>query len=117
MTENQIVTTDRPDLEANDLVLAKEVADALHQHYPNHFWAVQVEGKQGVIYVRNLSLSGSWGYVIKLGPIYSASELRRQIMRAGGELLERYRVARARADHEALVHLPTDFAGRHIAQI
>jgi hypothetical protein len=34
-------------------------------------------------------------------------------MRAGGELLERYRQRRAHADEAALHTLPTNFAGLH----
>lgn len=107
-----IVTTDRPDLAANDLVMAKNMAETLHRQYPGHLWAVSVDGKQGIADVRNLALSGTWGFRLKLPAIYSASEFDREVMRAGGELLERHRVARRKADPDQLNHLPTDFAGR-----
>ena len=37
----------------------------------------------------------------------------KKVLRAGGELLERYRQRRGKADDAALFLLPTDFAGLH----
>jgi len=107
------ITTDAPQIPLGDLILAKDMADVLHRHYPGHLWAVTCEGSKGIATVRNLMLSGNWGFVIKLRTHYSASSFAQEVMRAGGELLERYRLARTKADNEQLAHLPVDFAGRH----
>lgn len=111
------LATDSPQLTANDMVMAKQMAEKLHQHYPGHLWAVQVQGVKGIADVRNLMLSGSWGFRLKLPDIYSGSDFDRQIVRAGGELLERYRIRRAGMRHVAdeIASAPVDFAGNMIA--
>ena len=86
---NELVT-ENPELAANDLVMAKQMAETLHSHYPGHAWAVTCDGATGIATVRNLALSGNWGFTLKLTTTYSASEFRRRIVMAGGELLERY---------------------------
>jgi hypothetical protein len=109
----QGLITDAGDVDVNDFVLSKQMADTLHKAYPGHLWAVAVQGKQGIAKVYNLALSGQWGFLLKLKDHSTASDWDKQVVRAGGELLERYRVARGRANPEALNHLSTDFAGRH----
>jgi hypothetical protein len=96
---------------ANDMILAKEIADALNSHYPGHLWAVNVDGPNGVANIRDLLLSGQMGYVLKLVNIFSASDFRRDVVRAGGEILERYRMTRGRLDEGQYAGLKTNFAG------
>lgn len=106
------IVTDAPQIAANDLIAAKNAADVLNRHYPGHLWAVSCD--QGMLDVRNMALSGNWGFRVKLPVIYSASEFDRQIMRAGGEILERYRIRRSRKpDNDAISALPVNFAGLH----
>ena len=104
--------TATPDLGANDFVIAREMAEALHQAYPGHLWAVSCSGETGMADVRNLMLSGSWGFRLKLKDIYSGSAFKKDVIKAGGELLERYRVARGRFNAENMASMPVDFAGR-----
>lgn len=99
------------DTGANDMVLAKEIADILHRHYPGHLWAVNVDGRNGVANIRDLLLSGQWGYVLKLTTVFSASEFGRDVVRAGGEILERFRVERGRLNEAEYATLKTNFAG------
>lgn len=56
-------------------------------------------------------LSGNWGFQLRLPANYSASDFRRRVIRAGGELLERYRVTRGKADPDELAGLQRDFTG------
>jgi len=106
------LVTENPQVSANDLVTAKQMAEALHQHYPGHLWAVTCDGNTGMADVRNLALSGNWGFRLKLRDIYSASEFKKEVMRAGGELLERYRLRRGVLNQDHYSTLETDFAGR-----
>jgi hypothetical protein len=99
------------DTNANDMIMAKEIADALNAHYPKHLWAVNVDGKNGVATIKNLLLSGQWGYLLKLTNMFSASDFRKDVLRAGGEILERYRVNRGRLDEAQYATLSTNFAG------
>ena len=107
------LVTDAPSIRANDLVMAKDMADALHTAYPGHLWAVNVNGDKGLADIYNLALSGDRAYRMHLNTIYSASEFKKDVLRAGGEILERFRVARARFNLDHYSTLPTDFAGRH----
>lgn len=87
--------TDNPNVVVNDFLLAKRMAEVLHKHYPGHLWAVTCEGQTGIATVRNLRLSGMWGFTLKLKNIQDDPTLKRVVM-AGGELLERYKVARGK---------------------
>jgi hypothetical protein len=113
MTDESLAT-ETPDIPILDKVMAANMADTLHKHFPGHPWAVNVNGKQGIATVYNFLLSGQMGYILHLDAACSATEWDRMVMRAGGEILERYRQKRARANLEALVHVETDFAGRSI---
>lgn len=104
--------THAPAIGANDEVMAKEMADALHQAYPGHLWGVNVNSKQGIASVRNFHLSGNWGFLLHLPPIYSASEWKKRVLMGGGELLERYRQSRGRIRPDHIESHPVDFAGR-----
>jgi hypothetical protein len=112
-----VLTSDTPTVDANDYVLAKNAAETLHQHYPGHLWAVSVNQRARMLDIRNLALSGAWGFRIPLATIFSGTQLDRLVMRAGGELLERYRVQRGAANVEALQALPVNFAGHHRADV
>jgi hypothetical protein len=116
VTDDDIVT-DTPTIPANDLVLAKSMADTLHSHYPGHLWAVTVNGAQGVADIRNLALSGNWGFRLILVGNYSISEFLDRVKRAGGEILERYNLARGRLNLDALANLKTDRLGRTVGDL
>jgi len=79
-----------------DLALAKRLAEHLTRHYPGHLWAVNVDSHQGVATIQNMRLSGRWGFVLKFPDLTYEDEIAREAMRAGGELLERYRLSRGR---------------------
>lgn len=97
-----------------DFDTAKNMAEWLNEQYPGHLWAVNVKGEQGIATVHNLMLSGQWGFILKLDKNYSASDFRRRVIKAGGELLERYNVRRGVVDQAQLAALPMDFAGRTV---
>lgn len=110
-TTIQGLLTDVPKVSLYELNLAKQMAEALHQHYPGHLWGVCVSEKTGMADIRNLALSGQWGYRLKLKDHYSASEWKAEVVRAGGEILERFKVTRGRAT-DNINALPVDVAGR-----
>ena len=87
-------------------ILAKNVGEHLHRKYPGHLWAVNVEG--GVVNVRNLYLSGMWGFRILESEIDPDFKI---ITRAGGEILERYHLARGKADADAINSLERNLRG------
>lgn len=111
MSQITNIATDAPDIGANDYVMAMNMANILHKHYPGHLWAVTCQGDQGIATVRNLALSGKWGFLLKLKDIYSASSWDKKLVMAAGELLERYRLSRGKLNINQYAGLATDFSG------
>lgn len=97
--------TDNPNIEANDYVVARNIAECLQKHYPGHLWGVTCEGKAGIATVRNFSLSGKWGFIIKLSELFGDTEYR-SVKRAGGEILERFNLSRGRVNEDRIMELP-----------
>lgn len=79
---------------------AKEVAETLTRHYPNHLW--QVGWAPGnVLVVKNALIGGGkYGYTIDCPRSISATDLAHTAMLAGGELLERCGMRRGAWDGE-----------------
>jgi hypothetical protein len=98
-----------------DVMLQTELEKVLHRHYPGHAWSVDCNIRQGMINVHNLFLSGMYGFRLKLHGAFSASQVEHDVMMAGGELLERYRLTRGEFNVEKWCGLRTDFAGNLIA--
>lgn len=81
---------------------AKVVAEELTKHYPNHLWAVGWAPGMTLI-VRLLGIfNGEFGYLIHTTKSYSASDLAKRAVMAGGELLERCGVKRGAWNGEDL---------------
>lgn len=106
MSDAQIITMEAGDAdEISDLVLAKQIGEALNNVYPNHPWVVGFQGRGLVI--RHLSIAGEVSRV--LGKDGFSSLLPRdklgthkQVVKAatmfGGELLEAFGLPRGRWD-------------------
>lgn len=95
--------------DCHDMVMAKTAADALDKAYPGHLWAVDVNG--GMLNIRNLLLSAEWGYRIKVPTVFTASDLGARVLKGGGEILERFSMARGRFSEAKYLDLKTNFAG------
>lgn len=118
MNEAQLVTAE-PVLRANDEVVAKEVAELLLANYPGYLWAVSIDSREtvGMLDIRNLSLSGKWGFRFPLKEYFDGLSTRHKIVMAGGELLERYRMPRRRFDPGHYEAIPTDRFGNFKADL
>lgn len=118
MTDDQLVTAE-PILRANDEVVAKEVAELLLRHYPGYLWAVSIDSRTtvGMLDIRNLSLSGKWGFRFPLKEYFDGLSTTKKIARAGGELLERYRMPRRKFSPTDYAHIPTDRFGHFKADL
>ena len=95
-----------------DFNMARDMAEALHAAYPGHLWAVTCEGEKGIATVRNMALVGDWGFVLNLHEMSSASDWKRRVVMAGGEVLERFKLSRGAASQDAIADLKMDFTGR-----
>ncbi|MDD5084196.1 MAG: hypothetical protein PHT88_04715 [Candidatus Moranbacteria bacterium] len=98
------------ELEAANQTIARTLAETLNKHYPGHAWAVKADVEQGVANVFNLALSGEWGFVLRLDELMNDPNMKLTI-RAGGELLERYRLSRGKLKEQDMAELSFDIKG------
>ena len=96
----------------NDYDLAKRCTEVLDRRYPGHLWAVTVN--QGVIIIHNMALSAEYGYAIHSRDLDTEY---RHVIRAGGEILERFNMARSRLREDELFNINRDFAQRPIGDL
>jgi hypothetical protein len=74
---------------ANLLNLVKGAGDTLERHYPGWLWQIRPNEHGGIIDIFSLKLSGRLAYTLHI-PTVQEDEDFRCIVRAGGELLERF---------------------------
>ena len=75
---------------------ANMILEVLTFAYPNHPWAVRVY--DGGFFIRHLDFPSEWGMNCKHKDVYSASNLKRQIIMLAGEWLERANLRRGWGD-------------------
>ncbi len=98
---------------ASAVVLAKDIADYLEKEYPGWLWALGVDSKGGIVTIRSLRLSAEWGYILKLDWVQHDPVVRRKlVLRAAGEILERYGCKPRPYRHEDFARITRDVAGR-----
>lgn len=79
--------------EAQDMTMAKDIADTLFEKYPGYMWGVAV--RSGVAVIKCLNVSSLYGYVLKYADIKDDANYRKkEVIKAGGEILERARMHR-----------------------
>ncbi len=90
-----------------NLPMAKEIAETLHQVYPNHSWSVRIDG--GVVVIKNFSISGTCGMVRKYEALKGDAMVRRKdVIMAAGELLERAHLRRGAYEGQRVETLERD---------
>jgi hypothetical protein len=83
-------------------LIAKLAAQTLSNHYPAHLWMVGWAPGRTLV-VKNMAIDdGRYGFTVDAHRAATVSELERNIVRAGGELLERCGVPRGAWDGEML---------------
>lgn len=111
---NEILSAS-PQLGANEMLMAKTVAEKLHSVYPGHLWAVDVQGS--VINIRDLLTDGRWGVTLHIPAVYSISSLEKQVVMLGGELLERFNQRRGAYNAEHVLSLPVGVDGHLMPEL
>lgn len=107
----EIASSTSTPLSGNGDTMARNLIARLEQHYPafTGAWRVFVNEQGGVVQVTNMMLSGKMGFLMHISNIDSEG---RAIVRAGGELLERYRVSRDKAYKlQSLIDMPRNRIG------
>lgn len=85
--------------------LCKEIYRVLSAHYPGHPWAIEVHAEQGFVFITIPPLLGAnWGYVLPFGPL-DGDTFRASVIRAGGDLLERFEIPRSTIDMARYIEL------------
>jgi hypothetical protein len=102
MSEQAIFTEIPPDILPGDASLMAAVFDKLASVYPGHPWAVMAARERGIVDVQLLYLvdaertSGRYGYTLFTRTLDGDPGMA-CVVRAGGELLERFRLSREKA--------------------
>ena len=108
-TDAPIIEEARGPLYEADIAICKQVADDLGKHYPGHPWAIGADHEAGVLWIHlaypdnRMTAAdvmsgpsfGIPGYLLHIKSLKSKYDWGK-VMRAGGELLERYDIARGR---------------------
>ena len=90
-----------------DHLTARNVAEALEKKYPGWLWAVTAD--HGVVTVKSMLLSGNWGFILHENKIDNDYK---SVIRAGGEILERYNQHRGRFNQTKYSDLTMDRKGQ-----
>ena len=93
-----------------DQAACKRAIRILFKHYPGHEWKVSIDG--GTMKILSMNLSSNWGYVIMLKDLEpNPKSFDKTIMRAGGEILERFGMPTQKMDIQIWADLPRDLRG------
>lgn len=83
---------------ASLVILVKDCADMLERHYPGWGWAVGPDERGGIINIFCVKLSMSSGYTLHTKALQFDLS-RRSVLKAGGEILERFGQKRGAYNH------------------
>lgn len=87
--------------EAQDMTMAKDIAETLFAHYPGYMWGVNVRG--GVAVIKCLNVSSLYGFILKYKDIsHDANFRKKEVLRAGGEILERAKMKRGAREFNSM---------------
>ena len=84
--------------------MAKTACQILCDMYPDHLWTVGWMPGMALC-VKNMAIPGNYGFTIDCLKIATASEFKRLVREAGGELLERCGMTRGAWDGQFATHL------------
>ena len=103
-------------LHASTHILVKDMADLLIKNYPGFRWAIQPNEAGGVFNVFNLDFNAVWGYVIRYDDVMNDPR-RREAVRAGREILRRFRYPHHRFDRDLMAKVVRDPSGNAIPDV
>ena len=98
---------------ALDRQLCLQILEVLGEQYPGWAWSVDAYPGEGIVVVRNADLGlgfKPWGFVLHKTACGSWPDVKKNAMRAGGELLERYKVWRGKYNEDKARDLNLLFA-------
>lgn len=112
----EIVTpgTGAVQIELLNYEMAKFVGEILHDLYPGYLWRVNAELDGGIVNVLCADASMEKGMTLMVADLVHEGSAKKHIMRAGGELLERFNLNRGRMIESELVDAKRDLRGNII---
>jgi hypothetical protein len=103
--------------ERDSFAFSSSVIHFLTATYPGYAWSAHTDADNGVLLIIEPTfMESTIPYVIRLPEVlYSEKALRKALVKAGGEILERYCLTReaitVHQANEKIQMIPTDFAG------
>jgi hypothetical protein len=104
--------------EQGEFSLASSVVDILTRTYPGFAWTAAVDAPNGIIKIVEPSfMDNTVPYVIRLIEVnHSEKALRKKLVDAGGEILERFYLPREAINHfqanDKIQLMPRDYTGK-----
>lgn len=103
-------------LHASLHILCKDTADMLVKHYPGFLWAVSPDQRGQIINILCLNFHDQYGYTLRVSEL-DVDPRRRLVLKAGAEILRRFRYPGTRYDLALANAVPRDFNGRAIPDL
>lgn len=113
----QLETMGHGDLMVADLALGKKIMEVLEKHYADHAWFCDVSHEAGTATVQlmyeghdRVARVWKYGFLMHINKLQreNSKNFEKKIRNVGGEVLERYKIARRRATENDIV----DFMSR-----
>lgn len=111
-----VAGTDDPIMEAMNLEMAKLCTDHLMRLFPGYLWAVNSDIKNGVVNILNYDVSTVSGFRLLLTDLADPSTTGRELMLAGGEILERAGFNRGKMKEDEVATAVRDVRGNVITK-
>lgn len=91
-----------------DAQFGKKVIDVLAKHYPDHPWYVEASTVGGhvtiqLLYLDRLFAASRMGMLLHMNKLQNEADISKNVMLAGGELLERRKIKREAARPETFM--------------
>ncbi|RKZ98530.1 MAG: hypothetical protein DRQ42_08725 [Gammaproteobacteria bacterium] len=99
-----------------DAIWAARIGGELIKAYPGHGWEVVVDIKNGICNIFNRHMSPTVGYRLKLNEI-CLDTLTRDLVRIGGEILERFGLARDKFEADVIREIQHNTHGQAKADL
>ena len=99
-----------------DIFWANKIGAELIRWYPGHGWEVHMDIKNGICNIFNRHMSALIGYRWRLQEI-NIPTLTEDVMRIGGELLERFGLSRENFDADVVREIQHETHGRAKADL
>lgn len=89
--------TDQPGARRDaELNLARQMMEILQREFPGYPWGCRADSRGGILGITIPGLTGPTAqFVVHIDAVQNEDDLKRWMKRAGGELLERFRLSRS----------------------